>query len=92
MVYLDCQIRKTDLEIKILSNDLEVGAWPQVNCVNYWDNTKASFLLLVFVGNKEDRIKCEQFVFIPPALACDGALICEAIVTCLRRLYRQRPH
>lgn len=53
MVYLDCQIRKTDLEIKILSHNLEVGTWRQVNCVNYWNNMKASFLLLVFVGNKE---------------------------------------
>ncbi len=27
MQYLDCQIRKTDLEIEILEHKLEVGAW-----------------------------------------------------------------
>ena len=35
MLYLDLQIRKTDLEIEILERKLEVSAWSQVNYVNY---------------------------------------------------------
>ena len=34
MQYLDCQIRRADLEIEILEHKLEVGAWSQVNYVN----------------------------------------------------------
>ena len=37
MLYLDRQIRKTDLEIEILEHKLEVSAWSQVNYVNYWN-------------------------------------------------------
>ena len=36
MQYLDHQIRRPDLEIEILEHKLEVGAWSQVNYVNYW--------------------------------------------------------
>ena len=35
MLYLDRQIRRADLEIEILEHKLEVGAWSQVNYVNY---------------------------------------------------------
>ena len=35
MLYLNRQIRKTDLEIEILKRKLEVSAWSQVNYVNY---------------------------------------------------------
>lgn len=38
MVQLDRQINKADLEIKILQQTLEVGAWPQVKRENYWKN------------------------------------------------------
>ena len=37
MLYLDRQIRKTDLEIEIQEHKLEVSAWSQVNYVNYWN-------------------------------------------------------
>ncbi|KAK0130868.1 hypothetical protein N1851_034455 [Merluccius polli] len=37
MLFLDRQIRKTDLEIEILEHKLEVSAWSQVNYVNYWN-------------------------------------------------------
>ena len=37
MLYLDRQIRRADLEIEILEHKLEVGAWSQVNYVNYWN-------------------------------------------------------
>lgn len=39
-----------------------MGAWWQMNYVNYWNNIK--ILIFVFVGNKEDQMKCEWFVFI----------------------------
>lgn len=34
MADLERQIKKVDLEIKILKNKLELDAWPQVYCVN----------------------------------------------------------
>lgn len=37
MQNLDRQIRRADLEIEILEHKLEVGAWSQVNYVNYWN-------------------------------------------------------
>lgn len=37
MQYLDRQIRRADLEIEILEHKLEVGAWSQMNYVNYWN-------------------------------------------------------
>lgn len=52
---LDHYIKKADLEIKIVKHKLEVGARPQLNCVNYYKNQTFAF---VFMG-KEDQIQCE---------------------------------
>lgn len=40
MADLDRQIISADLYIKVLKHKLEVGARPQVNCVNYLNNIK----------------------------------------------------
>lgn len=64
------------MDMKPPKHKLEMGAWPQENCVNYWntgsnnDNTSCFFVFLkkIFVGNREERrkekkINWEQFVF-----------------------------
>ena len=56
MLYLDHQIRRADLEIETLENKLEVGAWSQMLIMlTIGTLTKLAF---VFVGNKEDQMKC----------------------------------
>ncbi len=59
MVYLGQHIKKANLEIEALECQSEVDVRSQVNYVNCWNNIKTLNVAFVFVGNKEDQMKCE---------------------------------
>ena len=56
MLYLDRQIRKTDLEIEILEHKLEVSAWAQVNYVNYWNINSLTAVVVVMMVTLNSKV------------------------------------
>lgn len=45
-------LKKADLEILIVKNKLEVGTWPQVNCVSFLNNITKTYIFCFCICRK----------------------------------------
>ncbi len=64
MLYLDRQVRKADSKIQLLERQRRWVHCQRRNLLIVWTKLQILTVAFVLIGNKEDRMKCELFVFI----------------------------